>query len=437
MTAPSGSIARRALGEPAQGSEPADTDLQRETRLRRMKLVALGLLLIAAVIYLATLRVAHEGVWGFVNAGAEAAMIGALADWFAVTALFRHPLGLPIPHTAIIPKRKDDLAPNLQSFFPENFLTEEILRERIGSLGVGARLGEWLQQPVNSARVVTEGSRLARIALTHVKDDDVTQLVGEVIIPRLKSEPLAGAVGDLLDAIVTDGAHHGLVDLMVGEVHDWLRRHPDTFNGIVGERAPRWAPGFVSRRVVRWTYDQAMEWLWAIRSDREHPTRAALDDLLRQIAGDLQHNPVVAERAERLKERLLGHPQTAETVVGLWRTVRSSLDGALAAESSGLKDRAQRAVQRFGTSLAADEGLRTGLEQRLEDAAAFVVRTYGADLSTVISHTIERWDGRQAARRIELHVGRDLQFIRINGTVVGCLAGLAIHAVGLLVGSTG
>ena len=408
-------------------------DVGRASRLRRMKLVALSLLLFAAVVYLTTLHVADLGVWGFVNAGAEAAMVGALADWFAVTALFRHPLGLPIPHTAIIPKRKDDIARNLQDFFTENFLTEDIVRERVAAIGVGRRLGEWLQTDANAARVVAEGSRLARVALAHVKDDDVNHLVSDVIVPRLESEPLAGVMGDLLDAVVRDGAHRGLVDLAVGEVHDWLRRHPDTFNGIVGERAPRWAPGFVNRKIVRWTYDQAMEWLWAIRRDRNHPTRAALDDLLRQVADDLQHNPVVAERAEKLKERLLGHPQTAETLVSLWATVRASLDAALAAESSELKRRAVGAVQRFGASLLADDALRARLERQLEDATAFVVRTYGADLSTVISHTIERWDGTQAARRIELHVGRDLQFIRINGTVVGCLAGLAIHAVSLLV----
>ncbi|MCW3158341.1 DUF445 domain-containing protein [Micropruina sonneratiae] len=416
--------------------ELTGVDLERAARLRRMKLLALSLLLLAAVVYLLTLRPAEGvpwGVWGFVNAGAEAAMVGALADWFAVTALFRHPLGLPIPHTAIIPKRKNDIARNLQDFFTENFLTEEIIRERIGSLRAGTRLGQWLQVDANADRVVAEGARLGRVALAQVSDADVTHLVGEVIVPRLETEPLAGPIGDLLDAVVTDGAHRGLVDLVVGEVHDWLRRHPDTFNGIVGERAPKWAPGFVNRRVVRWTYDQAVEWLWAIRSDRDHPTRAALDDLLHQIARDLQHNPVVAERAERLKRRLLTHPQTVETIVGLWQTVRASLDDALTAEDSELRRRAHRAVQRFGRALLDDSELRTRLEGGLEDAAAFVVQTYGAELSTVISHTIERWDGRDAARKIELHVGRDLQFIRINGTVVGCLAGLAIHTVSLLV----
>ena len=408
-------------------------DLARASRLRQMKLIALGLLVVAAVIYLATLSLPHDGVWGFVNAGAEAAMVGALADWFAVTALFRHPLGLPIPHTAIIPKRKDDIARNLQDFFTENFLTEDIIRERVAAAGVGTKVGQWVQDDVHAARVVREASRLARTALAHVSDDDVTQFVGDVIVPRLASEPLAGVAGDLLDAVVRDGAHHGLVDLVIAELHDWLRRHPETFTEVVGERAPRWAPGFVNRRVTRWTYDQALEWLWAVRSDRGHNARQALDDLLRQVANDLQHNPVIAERAEKLKRRLLEHPQTAETIVSLWTTVRGSLDAALADEASGLRLRAQRAVQRFGASLLADDSLRARLEARLEDAAAFVVRTYGAELSTVISHTIERWDGKDAARKIELHIGRDLQFIRINGTVVGCLAGLGIHAVSLLV----
>ncbi|MFT3861194.1 DUF445 domain-containing protein [Micropruina sp.] len=408
-------------------------DQQRAERLRRMKTLALALLGLAAVVYLATLHVPHDGVWGFVNAGAEAAMVGALADWFAVTALFRHPLGLPIPHTAIIPRRKNDIARNLQDFVTENFLTQAIIRERVASAQVGTTVGEWLRDDAHAARIVAEGSRLARATLARVSDDDVARLIGEVVVPHLADEPLAGVVGDLLDAVVRDGAHHGLVDLVVGELHDWLRRHPETFSQVVGERAPRWAPGFVNRRVTRWTFDQASEWLWDVRSDRNHKARAALDDLLGQVAHDLQHDPMLATRAEQLKRRLLEHPQTAQTIVSLWATVCGSLDAALADETSGVRLRAVQMVQRFGASLLADDALRARLEARLEDAAAFVVRTYGAELSTVISHTIERWDGKDAARKIELHIGRDLQFIRINGTVVGCLAGLAIHSVSLLV----
>ena len=413
---------------------PTPADALRRSRLRTMKAVALGLLLVAAAIYLATLRLPHDGVWGYVNTGAEAAMVGALADWFAVTALFRRPLGLPIPHTAIIPMRKDEIAKNLQDFFTENFLTESIARERIAAADVGVRVGAWLAKEENARRIVREGARVALVGLDHVTTEDATALITEVVIPRLTREPLAGIAGDLLDAIVADGAHQGMFDLLFAEGHDWLRRHPEQFVAMMEERTPRWTPGFASRRVNEWAYEQTLDWLWAIRRQREHPTRVAIDTYLRQVADDLQHNPVIAERAEGLKLRLLEHPQTAETLVSLWDSVRGSLTHALTDETSPLWLRAQRAVQRFGGSLQHDEQLRTSVETRLADLAAFVVTSYGPELSTVISHTIKRWDGKQAADRIELHVGRDLQFIRINGTVVGALAGLIIHAVGTLIG---
>ena len=408
-------------------------DQRRQIALRRMKILALSLLVIAAIIYLATLSLPHDGVWGYVNAGAEAAMIGALADWFAVTALFRRPLGLPIPHTAIIPTRKNEIARNLQDFFTENFLTEKIARERLASTQVGLRAGEWLGREENARRVVAELVRVAKVGLAHVTDDDVESFASEVILPRLTKEPLAGVFGDLLDAIVVDGAHHTLVDLVFSEAHDWLRQHPQQFMEIVEERAPRWAPGFVGRRLSRWTYDKTVEWVWDIRRDRSHPTRTAIDQLLRQVAADLQHNPVVAERAEALKVRLLSHPQMGQTIVSLWASVRGSLDHALTDEHSALWTRGSRAVQRFGASLTSDQELRERLESRLSDIVAFFVTSYGPELATVIGHTIERWDGREAATRIELHIGRDLQFIRINGTVIGSLAGLAIHALSQLV----
>lgn len=408
-------------------------DLVRRRRLRTMKGVALGLLLLAAVVYLTTLNLPHDGVWGWVNTGAEAAMVGALADWFAVTALFRRPLGLPIPHTAIIPTRKDEIAHNIQDFFTENFLTEEIARERLATAQVGTRAGEWLRRDENARRIVREGVRVARVALDHVTTQDVNTFANEVIVPRLATEPLAGMMGDLLDAIVGDGAHHGLFDLLFAEGHDWLRRHPEQFAAIVEERAPWWAPGFASDRVTRWLYQKSLDWLWDVRRDRTHPSLIAIDTYLRQVADDLQHNTTVAERAEKLKERLLTHPQTAETIVNLWATAKEALTNALDDDRSRLWARAQAAVQRFGESLLTDAELRERLEARLADIVAFFVTQYGPELSNVISHTIERWDGREAAQRIELHVGRDLQFIRINGTVVGALAGLAIHGISLLV----
>ncbi len=405
------------------------SDEQRRAGLRRMKTLALSLLGLAAVIYLLTLRLDHSGVWGYVNTGAEAAMVGAMADWFAVTALFRHPLGLPIPHTAIVPTKKDEIAVNLQDFFTENFLTEQIARERLAAADVGRRLGTWLTDEQNSRRAMAESVRMGRAALTRIKDQDVRGFAEDVVLPRLVKEPVAGIAGDLLDGIVHDGAHHGLVDLLLGEVHGWLKQNPGKFAAIVEDRAPWWAPPIVNEKVVNWTYQQALIWVSDVRGDPSHPTRRALDDLLLRIATDLQSDPDIQARAEALKTRLLTHPQIGETFTSLWRSLKTSLLASMDDENSQLWTRGQRAFQELGANLLADEQLRARVDATLGDMVAFFVNTYGRELSDVISHTIQRWDGQEAAERIELHVGRDLQFIRINGTVVGALVGLIIHAV--------
>lgn len=410
---------------------PADE--RRAQRLTRMKAVALSLLVLAAIIYLATLRLDHSGVWGYVNSGAEAAMVGALADWFAVTALFRHPLGLPIPHTAIIPRKKDELAGSLQDFFADNFLTEEIARDRVHAAGITRRFGRWVSDQAHAQRVVREGVRVTRAVLSRVRDEDVRAFAEDVILPRLQREPMADIVGSLLGAVVEDKAHNGFVDLILGEVHGWLTANPRKFTALVRERTPAWMPGWVNQRVVSWTYWQALDWVAAVRDDADHPTREALDHLLLRIAADLETDSTLQERAENLKVRLLSHPQIGETVTSLWRSLRHSLESAMDDPDSTLYTRGVDALQRLGGHCVSDEALIERVDTMIADAASFAVNSYGKELSSVISTTIQRWDGREASKRIELHVGRDLQFIRINGTVVGCLAGLIIHAVSTLI----
>lgn len=408
-------------------------DQVRLTRLRRMKAIALSLLVLAAVVYLTTLRLDHSGVWGYVNTMSEAAMVGALADWFAVTALFRYPLGIPIPHTAIIPRKKDELAGSLQSFFASNFLTEEVVRERITEAGLARRLGGWLRDEAHAQRVVTEGVRVARALLNRVEDDDVRAVAVDVVLPRLDREPVSGMTGALLQAIVADRAHKGFVDLLLREIHAWLTKNPKAFTAILHDRAPKWSPHFVNQRVVSALYWQALDWVSQVRDDPEHTTRKSLDDLLLRIAGDLQADESVQARFEAIKTRLLTHPQVGDTVVSLWRSVRASLESALEDADSTLHARARRGVRELGDSLLTDPALQARVDSTVSDAASWLVTTYGNELSSVISHTIQRWDGRDASKRIELYVGRDLQFIRINGTVVGALAGLVIHAVSQLV----
>ena len=409
-------------------------DAERRRGLRQMRLVALSLLVFAAVVFLATLRVKDEGFWGFVNAGAEASMVGAMADWFAVTALFRHPLGLPIPHTALIPRRKDMLAQSLQDFMGENFLREDIIRDRVLSAQISDRLANWLLEPANARRVVDEASHVTTLGLERMRDEAVAEIVEEAVIPRLREEPISPIAGSLLGEVVRDKAHYGLVDLALGEFHRWLTENPETFARVLAERAPWWAPHQVNDLVITRMHKEALKWVSEIRDNPTHQARIALDDLLADLADDLLHDEATIERAERLKVRILDHPQLMETVLSLWRAFRSALIAALADPEGPLRTRIQSELEKFAQRVVGEKDLRDRLDGYVADLAAFAVNRYGTELTAVISHTINRWDGKETASRVELFVGRDLQFIRINGTIVGGLVGLVIHAVVVFIG---
>ena len=407
-----------------------ELDEQRRRGLRRMRTLAVGLLLLAAVVYVLTRD--QDGFLGFVNAGAEASMVGAIADWFAVTALFKHPLGLPIPHTALIPRRKEELGRSLEEFVGENFLQEAIIRERIDAAGLAGRVGEWLADERNARRVVDEAADVLHIGLARVRDDDMVSLVEEALLPRFLAEPVSPVAGSLLEEIVWDRAHHGLVDLALEEAHRWLTHNEQAFVEIVGERAPWWSPPAVNDRVTHRIHLEVLAWVEDIRDDPYHHARSALDGALEQLAQDLLHDPATQERMERLKNRVLGHPQVLVTATSLWNAFRRALMESLEDADGPLRRRALAELRHLGERLQSDAGLRARLDRRAADLAVFVVGRYGDELTAVITHTVDRWDGREAARKIELHVGRDLQFIRINGTIVGGLVGLVIHGFAVL-----
>jgi uncharacterized membrane-anchored protein YjiN (DUF445 family) len=402
-------------------------DAERRRRLRRMRSLAVALLVFAALVYLVTLH--GGGFWGYVNAGAEASMVGAIADWFAVTALFKHPLGLPIPHTALIPKRKDEFGKSLEDFVQENFLQEAVIRDRLTVARISARTAEWLAEPANAARVVAEGSSVLTVALRRVRDSDVEALVAEVLLPRLVVEPISPIAGNLLTEILRDNAHHGLVDLALEEGHHWLVHNQETFTQVLGERAPWWAPDRLNEVVTERLHLEAIRWIADIRADPHHRARAALDSMLEQLAADLLSTPRTQERAERLKVRLLEHPQFLASGMAVFEAMKQALLDALADDDGPLRERATAELVAFAHRLRADEALQARFDTWAADAAVFAVRRYGSELTAVITHTVERWDGKEAAQRIELAVGRDLQFIRINGTIVGGLVGVLIHAV--------
>jgi uncharacterized membrane-anchored protein YjiN (DUF445 family) len=407
------------------------TDEERRSALRRMRTIATGLLVLAAIVY--ALTIGDGGVLGFVNAAAEAAMVGAVADWFAVTAIFRHPLKLPIPHTALIPRRKEALGKSLEQFVAENFLAEDVVRDKVVRAGIPRRVGSWLAERGGAARVVDEASTVLTGALGILRDEEVTAVLDQVVVRRLGAQPWSPTLGRLLGEVVADGTHHPLVDLTLAEAQRWLRTNEDRVRSMVTGRAPLWVPDWLNDRLGKRVYSEAQAWVDEVVADRDSAGRKAIDDLLARYADALQNDPDTRAKADEFQQRLLNSPGLADTVAGLWSSVRGFLLEALEDPTSSLRTRSEEALVDLGNRLVEDEVFAKRVEGHVSDAAGHVVRRFAPELATVISDTVARWDGDDAAQRIELHVGRDLQFIRINGTVVGGLVGVFIHTVTVLV----
>ncbi|MGW0668050.1 DUF445 domain-containing protein [Streptomyces sp. NPDC002746] len=412
-------------------------DEEKRRGVRRMKTTATGLLLLVALVYVLATWAKNEGVggWpGFVAAAAEAGMVGALADWFAVTALFKRPLGLPIPHTAIIPTKKDQLGASLGSFVGENFLSGSVVRDRIHSLGIGGRLGAWLAEPEHADRVTAELSTALRGALTVLRDSDVQAVVGEAITRRANAAEIGPGLGKMLEKVVADGGHRKVVDLVCVRAHDWLVLHGDSVMDAVQGGAPGWTPRFVDKRVGERVYKELLRFLTEMRDMPGHPARGSIDTFLTDFAADLQTDSETRDRVERLKSEVLGRGEVQDVIASAWSSVRTMVIAAAEDEQSELRLRAHASLMSLGARLATDGRLQAKLEGWLEDAAVYVVTTYRTEITSLISDTVAGWDADQTSKKIEAHIGRDLQFIRINGTVVGALAGLAIYTVSRALG---
>ncbi|MFJ9550014.1 DUF445 domain-containing protein [Streptomyces erythrochromogenes] len=408
-------------------------DEERRRGVRRMKATATGLLLLVALVYVLAKYAQHAwgaGGWaGYVAAAAEAGMVGALADWFAVTALFKRPLGLPIPHTAIIPTKKDQLGVTLGEFVGENFLSSDVVRARLHSLGIGGRLGAWLAEPAHADRVTAELATALRGALTVLRDSDVQAVVGEAITRRAESAEIAPGIGKTLQKVVADGGHRRGVDLVCAKAHDWLVTHGDSITDAVQGGAPGWTPRFVDRKVGERVYKELLRFVTEMRDMPEHPARAAVDRFLRDFAADLQSDTATRAKVERLKSEILARDEVQDVIASAWSAIRSMIISAAEDEQSELRLRVRASLMSLGARLATDGRLQAKVEGWIEGAVVYVVTTYRREITSLITDTVAAWDAEHTSRKIEAHIGRDLQFIRINGTVVGALAGLLIYTV--------
>ncbi|MFD6231668.1 DUF445 domain-containing protein [Streptomyces sp. NPDC060232] len=407
-------------------------DEERRRGVRRMKATATGLLLLVALVYVLATYAEHAGAggWaGYVAAAAEAGMVGALADWFAVTALFKRPLGLPIPHTAIIPTKKDQFGATLGEFVGENFLSSDVVRTRLHALGIGGRLGAWLTEPGHADRVTAELATALRGALTVLRDSDVQAVVGEAITRRAESAEIAPGLGKTLQKVVVDGGHRRAVDLVCAKAHDWLVTHGDSITDAVQGGAPGWTPRFVDRKVGERVYKELLRFVTEMRDMPEHPARAAVDRFLRDFAADLQSDTETRAKVERLKSEILARDEVQDVIASAWSAIRSMILSAAEDEQSELRLRVRASLISLGARLATDGRLQAKVEGWIEGAVVYVVTTYRREITSLITDTVAGWDAEHTSRKIEAHIGRDLQFIRINGTVVGALAGLLIYSV--------
>jgi len=414
---------------------PADEERMRG--VRRMKLTAAGLLLFVAVVYVLAKWAGDQGAgaWaGYVAAAAEAGMVGALADWFAVTALFRRPLGLPIPHTAIIPTKKDQLGVSLGEFVGENFLSQDVVRQRLRAVGIGSRLGAWLAEPEHADRVTAELSAALRGALTVLRDSDVQAVVGEAITRRADAQEIAPGIGKMLEKVVADGGHKRVVDLICVRAHDWLVLHEEEVMGAVQGGAPGWTPKFVDKKVGERVYKELLRFVTEMRDAPAHPARGALDRFLTDFASDLQSDTDTRARVERLKTEVLGRGEVQDLIASAWTAVRSMIVSAAEDERSELRLRVRASLLSLGSRMSVDAGLQNKVDGWVEGAAVYVVTTYQGEITSLITDTVAGWDAEHTTKKIEAHIGRDLQFIRINGTVVGSLAGLLIYTLSRAVG---
>jgi uncharacterized membrane-anchored protein YjiN (DUF445 family) len=408
----------------------------RRRQLAVMRRRASGLLLAMTVVFVIARLAEEDGAaWiGYVRATAEAAMVGGLADWFAVTALFRHPLRVPIPHTAIIPSRKDQIGASLGEFLQANFLSGPIVAERVLAAMPGARLAEWLGRP-GSSETVARHAADALVAVTGaLKDEEVQQAIEDLVVTRLKATPAAPIVGRALGAVTEGGRHHEVVDTALRGLDRYLEDEHDNLRARFAKESPWWVPESIDDRIFEKIIGGLRGFIGEVVADPRHELRGHLDARLAETIERLQHDPDLIARGEELKDELLGHPELRAWSSSLWADAKATLAAQAADPTSPLRQRLERAVTTLGERLAQDAALQAKVDRGLSRFAGYVLDEYSDQLGEIIRSTVQRWDPSVVTNQLELLLGRDLQFIRINGTVVGGLVGLVLYTFSQAIG---
>ncbi|MBV7255971.1 DUF445 domain-containing protein [Pacificimonas sp. WHA3] len=398
---------------------------------RRMRVVATGLLIAMACLFVVTHRLEGEAAWiGYLNAFSEAAMIGGLADWFAVVALFRHPLGLPIPHTAIVPKNKDRLADNLAGFLQDNFLTTRIVARRLAAFDMAGAAGRWLARPSAGGTKANGAARFALQVMDAADNDAVSGLVRGGISSGLGRLELAPLLGRILDRSIDEGRLQPVFDSAIVWLAHVLDQNELLIRDLVQERT-QWLlrVAGVDDRVANALINGSRKLLVDMAADPDHPLRIKVMIALKDVAFDLQYLPETQEKVEQYKHDLIANPELARFLDGIWGNLKEALRTSLSDPQAALSGRLGEGLRSLGSSIETDPALRRSLNMQARRALASLIADYGAQIVSVVSDTVKKWDTETVADRLERAVGRDLQFIRVNGTLVGGLVGVVLHAL--------
>ena len=419
---------------PASGLKRESLEL-RTRRLASARRRATALLGAVTALFIAvTAAGAHGTLLSYVQAGAEAAMVGGIADWFAVTALFRHPLGLPIPHTAVIVERKDQFAATLGQFVQENFLNADVLADRIRSAGLAPRIAAWLADEDNAARFAGHAAEVVVTLAGTLRDEDVQSALNAEVIRAAAGIEVAPLAGRAVGVMIAGGHHAVLFNSMVTAADRYLADHYEELRERFEAEAPRWLPDLVYGRAFDRLHARLRERLAAMTADPEDEARQQFDAWIAGLPERLQTSPELRERGESFKRELLASEGLRDWTSWLWKNAKETLRTQAADPDSELRRRLAGVLSAAGRRLGSDPRLQESLERVLESGARRLADQFHDELAGLVTGTIQRWDAAETSTQLELLLGRDLQFIRINGTVVGAGVGLALHAIAVALG---
>jgi len=413
---------------------PLDEETKRRN-LARMKRRASGLLLVATAVWIATSIFVSRYPWlAYVRATAEASMIGGLADWFAVTALFRHPLGIPIPHTAIVAARKDQIGRSLGNFVSRHFLSRDVMAARLSSLRVAEHLAKWLAEPENSRTLAHHAATALASGARMLADEDVQALIDRVLVERIRSTEVAPILGQMLSLLTAGDRHQELLDEAIGLLARTVDQNQELIRERIEAESPWWVPGMVDDQIHRKIVTGLDNTLADVRDDPDHPLRRRFDVALANFVRKLNESPEVRARAERIKLEILDAAAVRRFSSSIWEDAKAALFRYADAPNAFAPSAIERGLVSLGEAVSRDEALLARIDALIAEVAGHLVDRYQGEVAELIAQTVTSWDPEVTSDRVELAIGKDLQFIRINGTIVGGLAGLAIYVFARFIG---